>query len=88
MLRATNGSKVKIQYIGRHEDGSVFNPSEESDSLEFTIGKREIIKGLEDAVIGMSIGDKRNITINPNNGYGPYREDLVFKYEKEKCLKI
>ena len=87
MLKAIEGSKVKINYIAKLEDGRVFDTSNQSNSLEFTVGEKEVIKGLEDAVIGMSIGDKRTISIEPNNGYGPNRDELIFEVEKSKIPK-
>lgn len=46
------------------------------------MGERQVIKGLEDAVVGMSIGNKRSITIDPNNGYGPYRNGFIYEVDK------
>lgn len=87
MLKAMEGSKVKINYIAWIENGRVFDTSKQSNALEFTVGAKEVIKGLEDAVIGMSIGDKRSISIAPNNGYGPHRDELIFEIKKSKIPK-
>ena len=82
MLKAVKGSKVKVSYTGKLENGIVFDSSAGGHLLEFTVGERQVIKGLEDAVIGMSIGNKRSITIDPNNGYGPYRNGFIYEVDK------
>ena len=49
------GSKVKIEYTGTLEDGTVFDSSEKhGQPLEFEIGKKQVIPGFEKAVVGQS----------------------------------
>jgi len=43
-----------------------------------------VIKGLEEAVIGMKEGDSKTVTIATDDAYGPYREELVTNVDKEK----
>lgn len=50
MSKAKNGDTVKVHYTGTLEDGTVFDSSTESEPLEFTLGKGQLIKGFEDAV--------------------------------------
>ncbi len=52
------GDKIKVEYEGKLEDGTVFDSSEKhGNPLEFEIGAKQVIKGFEDAVIGRG---KRN----------------------------
>ena len=87
MSQAKEGNKVKVHYTGKLEDGTVFDSSTGGDPLEFTIGENQVIKGLENAIIGMSIGDNKNITINPDNGYGPQRDELILEIDRVKMPK-
>jgi peptidylprolyl isomerase len=48
----------------------------------FTIGAGEVIKGFEDAIIGMQPGERKKITIEPEDGFGLYEEDLVLEVPK------
>lgn len=82
MAEAQRGSKVKVHYTGRLQDGSVFDTSVERDPLEFTIGGGNIIAGFEAAVIGMTPGDQKTETIPATEAYGEYRDELVQNVEK------
>jgi FKBP-type peptidyl-prolyl cis-trans isomerase 2 len=77
MAQAQHGSKVKIHYTGRLEDGTVFDSSEGRDPLEFTLGEGRIIPGFETGTMGMTVGQKKTISIPPDEAYGDHREDLV-----------
>lgn len=79
-----NGSKVKLNYTGRFQNGDVFDSSlsEGREPLEITIGEGLLIKGFEMGIIGMNVGETKTIEINPENGYGKIREDLIIKIPK------
>ncbi|MBI2145485.1 peptidylprolyl isomerase [Candidatus Woesearchaeota archaeon] len=74
---AANGSKVSVEYKGMLEDGTVFDSSEGKEPIGFTVGSNEVIKGFDDAVIGMKKGEEKKITITPENGYGERDERLM-----------
>src|SRR6478672_1437869 len=73
------GDTVQIHYKGTLEDGSVFDSSEGAEPIEFTIGEHEVIGGLEDAIVGMSKGEKKVATIPAEDAYGDREDDLVFE---------
>ena len=73
------GDKVKIDYTGTLEDGTVFDSSEKhGQPLEFEIGSGQVIPGFENAIIGMKKGAKKEIDIKPEQAYGS-RNDLLIK---------
>lgn len=76
---AKAGDTVAVHYKGSFEDGSVFDSSEGAEPLEFTIGAHEVIEGFENAVTGMSVGEKKVESIPPENAYGVREESLVFQ---------
>jgi peptidylprolyl isomerase len=82
MSEAKNGDTVKVHYTGTLEDGTVFDSSKERDPLQFTLGKGQLIKGFEEAVIGMSIGETKSVKIPSDEAYGSHREDLLLKFNK------
>lgn len=80
---AGKGQRVKVHYKGTFEDGEVFDSSEGRDPLNFQIGAGEVIKGFEDAVTGMKVGEKKTITLQPDEAYGQRDERLVQEVPKE-----
>ena len=82
MSEAKNGDTVKVHYTGTLEDGTVFDSSKERDPLQFTLGKGQLIKGFEEAVIGMSVGETKSVRIPSDEAYGSHREDLLLKFNK------
>ncbi|MFA5354249.1 MAG: FKBP-type peptidyl-prolyl cis-trans isomerase [Thermodesulfovibrionales bacterium] len=83
MATVKQGDRISIHYTGTLEDGSVFDSSEGRSPLEFTVGEGEIIKGLEDEVIGMALGETKTITIPTELAYGPRDEQRVFPFERK-----
>lgn len=71
------GDTVRIHYECRLDDGSLFVSTRERDPLELVIGNAKIIPGLQDAIVGMSSGETKEITIPPNRAYGPYHEEMT-----------
>jgi peptidylprolyl isomerase len=82
MKHAGHGDTVKVHYTGRLDDSTVFDSSADRDSLEFTIGSGQVIKGFEEAVVGMSQGETKVVTVAPEEGYGPHVEELVLRVGK------
>lgn len=68
---AKAGDTLRIHYTGRLDDGTVFDKSEGREPLEFTIGGGQIIPGLDRGVVGMEVGETREVTIPPEDAYGP-----------------
>lgn len=77
-----NGDKIKVMYTGYLEDGSVFDSNEGKEALSFEVGTGQIIKGFENAVIGMKIGESKSIIIKPEEAYGERHEEMVVKIPK------
>ncbi len=72
------GDTVKVEYVGKLEDGTVIDSSDQHDKpLEFVAGEGQLIKGFDDAVMGMEEGDEKEVTITPNEGYGEHNPELV-----------
>ena len=83
MRQAKQGDSVKVHYTGRLKDGMEFDSSRERESLEVTLGSGQLIGGFEDALVGMSVGEKKKLKIQSADAYGPRREELVIHVEKE-----
>ena len=75
--QAQKGDTVQIHYTGRLTTGEVFDTSEGGEPLEFEIGSGGIIKGFDEGVVGMSVGDKKQIEIEVADAYGERNEQLI-----------
>ncbi|MCB0164365.1 MAG: peptidylprolyl isomerase [Anaerolineae bacterium] len=82
MTQAQNGDTVKVHYTGKLEDGTQFDTSTPGDPLEFMLGGGQIIPGFEKAIIGMTPGDAKTVTIPSQEAYGEHREDMVVVVNK------
>jgi FKBP-type peptidyl-prolyl cis-trans isomerase len=68
---AKKGDRVSVSYTGRLPDGTVFDSSiPRGTPFDFVIGKRDVIEGWDDGLVGMKKGGKRTLKIPPHLGYG------------------
>lgn len=84
MTCAKKGDSVKIHYQGTLNDGELFDSSTDRDPLEFKIGEQQVIPGFEKAVLGMSINEKKTVTISAEDAYGPLMDQLTAQVEREQ----
>lgn len=78
------GTIVNVHYTGKLTDGSVFDTSEGNGTLRFEVGSGQIITGFENALMGKNVGDKVTVSINPEEGYGPFYEELLVRIPKDR----
>ena len=71
MTAIKQGDTVRIHYTGTLLDGKVFDSSDGRDPLEFVVGSGQIIPGLDVALPGMSLGEKKRVEIACVDAYGP-----------------
>jgi len=78
------GSKVKVHYTGKYTNDSIFDTSYRDDrsALEFVVGEGQLIKGFEDAVLGMIPGEKKTVQIDPERAYGAINKEMVISVPK------
>jgi FKBP-type peptidyl-prolyl cis-trans isomerase len=84
------GSKVSVHYTGKLTDGKVFDSSLKRGPFEFKLGAGQVIKGWDEGVAKMRVGEKAIITCPPDYGYGaqgvgngliPPNSTLIFEVE-------
>ncbi len=76
MLTVSDNIVVSMDYSLRLTDGQVIDSSEGREPLEFVTGQGQIIPGLEKALYGMSLGDEKDVVVQPSEGYGEFDSDL------------
>ena len=78
-MEVKKGSKLKVEYEGKFEDGEVFDSSSHGDHshpLEFEVGAGDVIKGFDDSVLGMKKGEEKEFTLEPDEAYGQPNPEL------------
>lgn len=83
-VTAKSGDNVKVNYTGKLADGTVFDTSVGSEPLEFILGQGKVIVGLEEAVIGMQVGEAKTVIIPHDEAYGPRRDDMIFEAGRDE----
>lgn len=73
------GDKIKVEYTGTLEDGTVFDTSEGREPLEFEVGSGQVITGFDNAVIGMEKGEEKEIKLKPEQAYKDINPELITK---------
>lgn len=70
MTEVKPGDTVHIHYTGTLADGTVFDSSDGRDPLKFEVGSGQIIPGLDAALPGMSVGDRKSVEVPADQAYG------------------
>ncbi len=84
-----NNQVVGIEYELKEKGGNeVIDSNKGQAPLEFIVGKGQIIPGLEKELIGMNVGDKKQITVLASEAYGDINPDAVDELPKEQFAGI
>lgn len=84
MQQVKSGDKVKVHYHGKLTSGETFDSSAGRQPLEFEVGSGMVIKGFDNGVMGMVVGDKRTVTIPVDDAYGPRNPDMMINFPKDR----
>lgn len=82
MQQAKKGDTVRVHYTGKLTSGEQFDTSAGRDPLEFEVGAGMMIKGFDEAVVGMGIGDKKTITLQPSDAYGERYDEMLIEFPR------
>ena len=72
--------KVKVHCTVSLKDGTVFQNTRPGKPLEFIVGNEQMPRGLERAVKGMKLNEKKKVTVEAKDAYGKRDEGLVMKF--------
>jgi len=82
------GNKVTVEYIGTLEDGTEFDSSaKHGQPLSFEVGAGQMIKGFDEAVVGMNVGEEKDIVLEPKDAYGDPQPELRKEIPREHLPK-
>lgn len=71
------GDIINVSYTGKFTNGTVFGTNVGGQPMQFTVGSGQLIKGFDQGVIGMHIGENRTLTVPPSEGYGQVNSSLI-----------
>jgi FKBP-type peptidyl-prolyl cis-trans isomerase 2 len=88
--KVENGDTISVDYVGKLEDGTVFDTSVKEAAIEagiynqmrnyepltFSVGKGQMIEGFDKGVVGMKVGETKTLKIPPVEAYGEYDPEL------------
>ncbi|SEW29932.1 peptidylprolyl isomerase [Cognatiyoonia koreensis] len=77
MTTAKSGDTVRIHYTGTLTNGDTFDSSTGRDPLEFEVGSGMIIPGLDAAIPGMAVGDKKTVNVPCDQAYGQRHDEGI-----------
>ncbi|MEZ4600257.1 MAG: peptidylprolyl isomerase [Syntrophotaleaceae bacterium] len=76
------GDIISVHYSGRFQDGVEFDSTREREPFKFIVGAGHVVKGFDEAVVGMKAGDKKTITLSPARAYGVRQKEYVIDLPK------
>jgi FKBP-type peptidyl-prolyl cis-trans isomerase 2 len=83
-VKVRKGDTVKVQYKCRLENGTEIDSSVGREPLEFTLGTEEVIKGLEEIVAAIKVGESKTVNVSAEKAYGPYHDEWVLEVGRDK----
>jgi FKBP-type peptidyl-prolyl cis-trans isomerase 2 len=89
--RVENGDTISVDYVGKLGDSTIFDTSIKEAAIQagiynqmrdykpltFNVGAGQMIKGFDEGVVGMRVGEEKALTIPPEEAYGEYRDELA-----------
>jgi FKBP-type peptidyl-prolyl cis-trans isomerase 2 len=86
-VRVLPGNTVSIHYTGRLKDGTVFISTENKEPFIFTQGQGEVVPMVQQAVLGMTLGESKIVHISEEEAYGSYKPALAVKVDRAEFSK-
>ncbi len=79
-----DGMLVSMEYTLKGTDGKVIDSSKGREPLKYVHGQKSMIPGLEKELTGMKVGSEKNVTVKPEDAYGPISPNAFQEIPKEK----
>lgn len=86
-LAIENGNVVKMHYDAKIGN-QVIDTSRNKEPLEFTVGEGFVIKGLDEAVLGLESGEKKTVVVPPEKAYGERKDDLTKEMARDNSDEV
>ena len=83
MARYADNTRVLVHYTGKLEDGTIFDSTEGEEPLEVTMGTEMVLPKFEEAIQALEVGEKTTVSIDAEEGYGEYQDELLLAMPKD-----
>jgi peptidylprolyl isomerase len=83
-VKVRKDDTVRVQYTCKLANGTVIDASTTGKPLEFVVGRGDVIKGLDEAVAGMKVGESNTVRVAAEKAYGPRHEEWVLEVMRDK----
>ena len=87
MAVVEQGNTIKVNYVGRLDDGTVFDSSDGKEPLQFKSGANQVIPGFDKEILGMQLNQEKDIKIPVADAYGKLRPELRIEVPIEPFVK-
>lgn len=96
MRQAQQGDRVRVNFTGKLEDGTIFDTTYDQDDcgcgddecsvgpVEFVIGADEFFARVEAALVGMAAGERGAVVVPAADAFGAYEQSMVFTIERSQ----
>ena len=72
------GDNVTVDYVGKFDDETVFDSSQQrGEPITFEVGAGRMISGFENGLVGMNVGEKKDLVLAPEDAYGSINEAAI-----------
>ena len=79
-----DGNQVQVHYRGTLADGTEFDSSyERGEPITVQVGAGQLIPGFNDAIVGMTVGEKKEVTLSPDEAYGPRNPQALTEISRD-----
>jgi peptidylprolyl isomerase len=82
MKKVETGHFVKVDYTGKLDNGEVFHSTQNAQPVEIEVGAGRLIKGFEDALVGMAQNEKKSFDLTAEEGFGPRDENMMQTFNR------
>ncbi|MCC2678404.1 MAG: FKBP-type peptidyl-prolyl cis-trans isomerase [Pseudobdellovibrio sp.] len=79
---------IAFNYVLKNKGGELLDASEPNQPLPFMVGQQQIIPKLEEVLVTMSEGDKKNVSLAATDAYGDFRQDMIMEVPKEELAHL
>lgn len=83
MQSARTGDLVTVHYIGTLDNGRIFDQRDADQPLLLTLGAEDVFPALEQAIIGMAVGEVKNIHLSAEQAFGLRLDENLLRVSRE-----